>query len=172
MKIETNNWPFWIPLGNGIRTYVDKIFILQLLNMCSWYYTKSSGRVGGFKGYGLAKQHFELSREVAKLGNLNLENEIDHINRNTLDNRLENLRSATSSQQKMNMSTRVDNLSGVRGVCWSNSKRKYRAYININGVQKHLGYFDNLNDAEAIYVLTAKKYFGQFYIEGTDEIST
>lgn len=35
----------------------------------------------------------------------------------------------------------------IPGVCWSNEHKKWRAYIGVNGRQKHLGYFDDINDA-------------------------
>lgn len=52
--------------------------------------------------------------------------------------------------------------SNVIGVSWSKSNNKYRAYINLDGKQKHLGYYDNLEDAvkarkEAEELLLTKK---------------
>ena len=47
---------------------------------------------------------------------------IDHINGDPTDNRLENLRLATASQNNMNMRRRKDNKSGVKGLYWRNRK--------------------------------------------------
>lgn len=40
-----------------------------------------------------------------------------------------------------------DESKNIPGVCWSNEHKKWRAYIGVNGRQKHLGYFDDINDA-------------------------
>lgn len=40
-----------------------------------------------------------------------------------------------------------DESRSIPGVCWSNEHKKWRAYIGVNGRQKHLGYFDDINDA-------------------------
>lgn len=40
-----------------------------------------------------------------------------------------------------------DESKNIPGVCWSNECKKWRAYIGVNGRQKHLGYFDDINDA-------------------------
>ena len=41
----------------------------------------------------------------------------------------------------------LDESKNIPGVCWSNTANKWRAYINLEGKQKHLGYFDNIEDA-------------------------
>ena len=41
----------------------------------------------------------------------------------------------------------TDDSKDIPGVCWSNASNKWRAYINIDGKQKHLGYFDDIEDA-------------------------
>ena len=40
-----------------------------------------------------------------------------------------------------------DESRSIPGVCWSNECKKWRAYIGVNGKQKHLGYFDDIDDA-------------------------
>lgn len=41
----------------------------------------------------------------------------------------------------------TDDSKDIPGVCWSNANNKWKAYINIDGKQKHLGYFDDIEDA-------------------------
>lgn len=41
----------------------------------------------------------------------------------------------------------LDESKNIPGVCWSNTANKWRAYINLEGKQKHLGYFDDIEDA-------------------------
>ena len=47
------------------------------------------------------------------------------------------------------MSESVTPVSEVKGVSWSRRHRRWEAKIQVNGVRTHLGYFENLDDAEA-----------------------
>lgn len=90
-------------------------------------------------------------------------NGIDHINGDTLDNRLVNLRECT--QQQNNGNHRVlnrKNTSGHRGVTWRGDKQKWKAFININNRQVHLGYFETKEAAAAAYGIAAQAHFGEF----------
>lgn len=77
---------------------------------------------------------------------------IDHINGIRDDNRIENLREASIRENNRNASKRSDNTSGIVGVCWSKAAKKWRARCyNRNGVEKHLGLFENKHfAAEAV----------------------
>lgn len=72
---------------------------------------------------------------------------IDHINQDKSDNRLLNLRLATKSQNALNAKVRSDNQQKCTGVSWKKDKKKYKAYITLNGKQRHLGYFNDKEDA-------------------------
>lgn len=74
--------------------------------------------------------------------------EIDHINRNKLDNRIENLREVTRSENILNTKISVRNKSGIKGVSWSKSKQKWLVQKTLNKERKTLGYFDCLNKAK------------------------
>lgn len=89
-------------------------------------------------------------------------NKLDHINTNTSDNRIENLRLATQSQNNGNRNIPANNTSGHKGVSWSNQLQKWKAYIAIDGVRIHLGYFEELVEASAAYNLAAERHFGEF----------
>lgn len=92
------------------------------------------------------------------------ENEIDHINGDRSDNRIENLREATSADNKRNTKVRRDNSSGYKGV--SRYKHKFRARIRVDGRLINLGDFDTAEDAYGAYVLAAHKYHGAFVRSG------
>lgn len=70
---------------------------------------------------------------------------IDHINRNRLDNRKENLRVTTYEVNAYNRTMRKDNKYNCKGIRKENNK--YRVQIVKNGKNIHLGYFDTLEDA-------------------------
>lgn len=84
--------------------------------------------------------------------------EIDHINRNRSDNRLCNLRLATSTKNKHNTSFRANNTSGHRGVTWHKKRKKWQAQISVNNQHQYLGVFDSLDDAITARELAAAKF--------------
>ena len=73
--------------------------------------------------------------------------EVDHINHLRADNRFVNLRHATRVENSRNKSMQLNNKSGFTGVSWHERTSKWIANIIINGNQKHLGYFTDINDA-------------------------
>lgn len=75
--------------------------------------------------------------------------DIDHINGDRADNRLENLRSTTRTHNNRNRRRSSNNTSGVTGVSWHAASRSWHAVIVIAGKQISLGYFKTLAPAEA-----------------------
>lgn len=84
---------------------------------------------------------------------------IDHINGNKIDNRLENLRLATNSQNQQNRPAPKNNSSGYRGVTWHKAVNKWMARICHKGQRKTIGFFDTPEDAYKAYKEEAKKLF-------------
>jgi hypothetical protein len=84
---------------------------------------------------------------------------VDHVNGNTLDNRRENLRSATRSQNAANSRHWLGK--PTRGIRELPSGR-FGAYITIQGRQKHLGVFDSKEQAAEARDAAAKAAFGEF----------
>lgn len=74
---------------------------------------------------------------------------VDHINRNSLDNRRSNLRIATHIENCRNARLKSDNKSGIRGVHWAKHAKSWVAQIRINGKTKHLGCFLTIEEAAA-----------------------
>lgn len=88
--------------------------------------------------------------------------ETDHINGNRLDNRQENLRICTASENQQNKRAVGAGASGYKGVdyCWQAGK--WRARIRVNGKRLHLGYFLTARAAAEAYDAAALRYFGEF----------
>ena len=80
-------------------------------------------------------------------------NLIDHINGDPTDNRIENLREATVSENLHNQRrSHKNNKTGVLGVQWRPMKNKFRARITVSGKEISLGHFDSIEDAEKAYL--------------------
>lgn len=75
------------------------------------------------------------------------ENQIDHINQNKGDNRIENLRVVSQQCNSRNCGNRVTNTSGVKGVGWNKRYNKWYAYIDVNDKHRHLGGYKNFYNA-------------------------
>ncbi len=86
------------------------------------------------------------------------ENEIDHINHDPSDNRIENLREATSSQQKQNRRAGRFNKALPKGVSWIERLGKYRAYLG----KKYIGVYWTVEEARASYEKAALEAYGEF----------
>lgn len=89
--------------------------------------------------------------------------EIDHMNGIRSDNRLENLRAATRSQNLANTRLLASNKSGLKGVSFSKRLNRWHATITVAGRQRHLGYHDSAEQAHLAYRAAAQEAFGEFF---------
>jgi hypothetical protein len=90
------------------------------------------------------------------------QNEVDHINGDKFDNRIENLREATRSQNCANRPALATSKSGVKGVCWDARKRRWIAQIRVDGVSRIIGHFESQSAAKAAYDAAAVDGFGEY----------
>jgi hypothetical protein len=91
-----------------------------------------------------------------------LPKEIDHINENKSDNRIENLRVATRSQNMMNIRKNASNTSGYKGVRLHKKTKKWVAEIKQNKKYHYLGLFDCPQKAHEVYCKKALELHGEF----------
>ena len=85
---------------------------------------------------------------------------VDHINRDTLDNRRENLRLASDAGNCQNRTLAKNNRSGFKGV--RRDRGKWRAIIHTAGRWIHLGHYSKAEEAARAYDLAAIKFYGEF----------
>ena len=84
--------------------------------------------------------------------------QIDHINGNGLDNRIENLRDVSHQVNCQNKrSIGKQNTSGFLGVNWRKDRQKWRAVISTRRKQKFLGFFDTAQEAHQAYLIAKRK---------------
>lgn len=84
--------------------------------------------------------------------------QVDHVNCVPDDNRWENLRQATHTQNCANSSLQKNNTSGIKGVYWDHGHKKWAAQLG----KKRLGRFDNKDAAAAAYAAAASRKYGEF----------
>ena len=82
-------------------------------------------------------------------GSIDKDIQIDHINGIRDDNRIENLRLATTQENAFNRKN-------AKGYYWDKQRKKYRGHINLNGKKKCLGFYNTTQEAHQAY-LDAKK---------------
>lgn len=86
---------------------------------------------------------------------------IDHINGNRTDNRIANLREVDCKTNNENLrESRSNNKTGYLGVSYFKPMKKYRASIQASGKLKHLGYFDDPEEAHAVYLAAKRQLHG------------
>lgn len=89
--------------------------------------------------------------------------QIDHVNLNKSDNRISNLRLASSSQNSMNVRVRSDSRVGLKGVSLPTGRsKKFGASITIEGKRKWLGRFETALKASEAYQRASRALHGEF----------
>jgi len=149
-----------VELSNGFIMQIDEqdVWVLSLGN---WYATRykdtsyvrvhepGSGRTG--KKLYLHRVLMQAPKELT----------VDHKNGDGLDNRRENLRLCTSTQNKYNSKMRSHNTSGYKGVCKGYGS-KWTASMSCGGRRLYLGTFETGEQAAKAYDAKARELFGEF----------
>jgi len=147
-----------IKLTQGKWATVDDRFYDALIAMGRWHY--SHGYAQRWEpGTGRA---LLMHRVVMELAGVATPEQVDHKNRRRRDNRLQNLRPATQSQNSHNMRKHQNNTSGVKGVHWDTNRQYWVAQIRVNGARLWLGRFDSKRAAATAYRIAARRYHGEF----------
>lgn len=163
IKVKSNNYDLFSKeygvgfFKNGSEFYFDLEDYDKIKNY-SWSITPN-GYVRNYKNK-ILLHHFVLNYDK------NCGMIPDHINRKRNDNRKENLRLVTTSQNNMNMSTHqktIDN-SGVKGVTWDKTKNNWQVTITLNKKLIKLGHFkkEDLESAIICRLKAEKEYFGEY----------
>ena len=97
---------------------------------------------------------------------------VDHINHNKDDCRKENMRICDNSENNRNRGLQSNNTSGVAGVSWSKKEKKWRVRIKIYGKEKHIGFFDNIEDAKKAREKAENIYYREYSYNNSVEAST
>ena len=87
---------------------------------------------------------------------------VDHINGDRTDNRISNLRSATHSENIKNSKLREDSKSGYKNVSYHKKRNHWVVSLKVNGYQKYIGAFKELELAGLVANQAREKYYGEF----------
>lgn len=157
-----------IPLTRGQHAIVDSDDY-EWLSQWKWCAQKIErrGKIVGY--YALravreddGKQHTTYMHRVVLGLPRGREPLVDHVNKNGLDNRRENLRTADFGQNAANATRRrVDMARGVRF-----KGGKFEVAIRADGVSRYLGRFDSVEQAQFWYQFHALAAFGEFAMAG------
>lgn len=93
-------------------------------------------------------------------------NQIDHIDGDRSNNRIENLREATNQENRINTGKRSNNKSGYKGVWWSKQKNRWVSEVKKGRIRKHLGYFVCPYAAHEAYKAASEELHGEFAHHG------
>lgn len=83
--------------------------------------------------------------------------DIDHINGDRTDNRIENLRAVSRQQNHQNRGITSLNRSGFVGVFWNTARGKWTARIKVSGKNIHIGDFDDIGQAAHARLIAEKE---------------
>jgi hypothetical protein len=119
---------------------------------------RKSGQIGRLDGHVLNKKY--AAHRIAWLIYYGEwpKNEIDHINQDPTDNRIENLRDVTHAENNKNRTLQNNSTTGYSGVSFYKRDGRYRAEISINNITKHLGYYDTVEEAAAVRAVASINY--------------
>lgn len=132
--------------------------------------TKKEGAIAGSlkpDGYvyvGIRNKVYSVHRAIYYMFTGDQPEEIDHIDGNKSNNKIENLRPANRFKNNMNKSIFKNNKTGIKGV--SIHKNKYRAQCYKNGVNVYLGLYETLEEARRALVIFRSSFQGEFQNDG------
>jgi AP2 domain len=147
-----------IPLTQGQNAIVDASDF-DWLSQWKWWACWSSLTRSFYAVGWINKKRTRMHRLI--LGCVKRER-CDHRNRDTLDNRRQNLRKATHAENIRNRQRQKNNTSGFKGVTWDEYWGKWRVRIGYAGRRIHIGRFQSAKEAAHAYDDAAKKLHGEF----------
>ena len=104
----------------------------------------------GYRQVKVNKRSYKVHRVIFLMQHGYLPPQIDHINGNRSDNRIENLRSATNATNQYNKKPQKTNITGHKNIHWCNRSQKYVVSFRINGKLLGYGYFKDIKEANNV----------------------
>ena len=149
--------------SKGLSFLID-IDDLERVRQYCWQVNKKGYVCSYTPMYNGVRNYVSLHRFITNCKDKNMV--VDHINHNTCDNRKENLRICTPSQNQQNVKPTSYNKSGVRGVRFNKYTNKWEVGITIDGKHRVVGYYKEMADAVACRKQYEEKYYGNYRYKG------
>jgi len=160
---------FYDEFSGALTWKVRPLHHFKNIHGMNTFNSKFSGRIAGSvmeKGYltvSVSGNRFLVHRVVWKLvTGIEPPKHIDHRDLNKANNKFQNLRQATKSQNGFNRNPSVSNSTGFKGVSWDSSREKFYSSIFANGKTVSLGRHTTAEQAYAAYCKAAKEIHGEF----------
>ena len=149
-----------IPLTKGRVALVDDIDY-PWLSKLRWYYSSDGYATNTYLDEFGRRHRRGMHRMIMARGApLPRSLQVDHINRDRIDNRRSNLRYATRTQNQANKNKPKNNKSGYKGVSWH--KTKWEVRIKYGAKKLYLGLYDHPFTAALVYDCAARLLYGDF----------
>lgn len=152
-----------IPLNKGMVALVDDEDFEEL-SKYKWHahFVKTDGKYRARRVFMIKRQNYHMKMHRQIMGVTDPKIQVDHKNRDTLDNRRENLRICNENQNQQNKKKHENCSSKYKGVILRESG-KWRVRISIpSGKRIQLGEYIHEVDAGTAYNLAAFELFGEF----------
>jgi hypothetical protein len=177
--IDKTNY-YEVIVDNSDSRFKIDIEYLELLKKCRWIsekHIKNNNIFEYLTTCTLDDKNIYFHKEIMKneIYKYKLEHEydkqiiVDHINGDTTDNRKQNLRVRTQSENNMNKTIQCNNTSGIVGVSWDKNAKMWVSHIAINKKRIRFGSFYYLRNAVKSRIKAEEKYFGEHAFINRDE---
>lgn len=163
-----------VPLTRGYEAVIDAVDA-HLVSGFNWYAEIDGRSDGSIRSvYAVRKRRDESGNEKGErlhriIAGATPGFEVDHKDGDGLNNRRDNIRSATTAQNQHNQRIAQHNTSGAKGVTWHRQRGKWQAQIVISKKRKYLGCFSTVSDASRAYHAAAVSAFGEWANLGVAE---
>lgn len=154
-KRGASQTPTYVVCGNYVRgvdfkgnSFFCDLADFNLIRPYNWYLNHDGYVVARMSGKNVTMHTYLIGAKY-----------VDHANWNKADNRRNNLRTASNSENAANIPPHSGRIKGVR---WMQRNKKYAARINWQKREIHLGLFRNYEDAIRARLLAEQRYFGEF----------
>jgi hypothetical protein len=143
--------------------YVDGVLYWKISRTNRVYVGMRVGAMdsNGYQSATINGKHYKTHRLIFLFYHGWMPREIDHIDNNPSNNKIENLRASTRRQNQFNAKIRRDNTSGLKNVTWAAQSKKWRVQVrHANG--RYTKYVDDLDLAALVAEEARDKYHTSF----------